>query len=95
MGVARPFGRRTSSGGARSRPSYRFAFEVLPSTAKAMNADTSAPAQNVLAGARYLLRLLLDRFESTELALAAYNAGPPAVEKTGDPITPRRPTRTR
>jgi soluble lytic murein transglycosylase-like protein len=59
-----------------------------------MNADTSAPDQNVLAGARYL-RLLLDRFESTELALAAYNAGPPAVEKTGDPITPRRPTRTR
>jgi soluble lytic murein transglycosylase-like protein len=47
-----------------------------------MKADTSTPERNVLAGARYL-RLLLDRFDSTELALAAYNAGPTAVEKAG------------
>jgi soluble lytic murein transglycosylase-like protein len=26
---------------------------------------------------------MLDRFESTELALAAYNAGPTAVERNG------------
>ncbi len=38
--------------------------------------------QNVRAGARYL-RMLLDRFQSTELALAAYNAGPTAVQKAG------------
>jgi soluble lytic murein transglycosylase-like protein len=37
---------------------------------------------NVLAGARYL-RLMLDRFHSTDLALAAYNAGPTAVTRAG------------
>lgn len=36
----------------------------------------------MLAGARYL-RLMIDRFKSTELALAAYNADPTAVEKPG------------
>jgi soluble lytic murein transglycosylase-like protein len=37
---------------------------------------------NVLAGARYL-RVMLDRFHSTDLALAAYNAGPTAVARAG------------
>ena len=42
----------------------------------------SQPPTNVLAGARYL-RLMLGRFHSTDLALAAYNAGPAAVAKAG------------
>jgi peptidoglycan DL-endopeptidase CwlO len=41
----------------------------------------SAPS-NVLADARYL-RLMLDRFHSTDLALAAYHAGPTAVARAG------------
>jgi soluble lytic murein transglycosylase-like protein len=41
----------------------------------------SAPS-NVVAEARYL-RLMLDRFHSTDLALAAYNAGPTAVVRAG------------
>jgi len=57
-------------------------LQVLPSTAQALNADTSTPDRNVLAGARYL-RLMIDRFKSTELALAAYNAGPTAVAAAG------------
>ena len=44
--------------------------------------DVSTPEKNVLAGARYL-RLLFDRFHSADLALAAYNAGPTAVDKAG------------
>ena len=44
--------------------------------------DLDHPASNVLAAARYL-RLMLDRFHSTDLALAAYNAGPTAVAKAG------------
>jgi Transglycosylase SLT domain len=47
-----------------------------------MKADTSTPDRNVPAGARYL-RLLLDRFQSAQFALAACNAGPPAVERAG------------
>ncbi|HSS74277.1 MAG TPA: transglycosylase SLT domain-containing protein [Gaiellaceae bacterium] len=57
-------------------------LQVLPSTAQALNADTSSPGRNVLAGARYL-RLMIDRFKSTEFALAAYNAGPTAVAAAG------------
>ena len=37
---------------------------------------------NLQAGARYL-ELLLERFHSTDLALAAYNAGPTAVTEAG------------
>jgi soluble lytic murein transglycosylase-like protein len=67
---------------ARSTAGAHGLLQVLPSTARALNAHTSTPDRNVLAGARYL-RLMIDRFKSTELALAAYNAGPTAVEKAG------------
>jgi soluble lytic murein transglycosylase-like protein len=57
-------------------------LQVLPSTAAELELDAYHVGENVLAGARYL-RQLLDRFQSTELALAAYNAGPTAVELEG------------
>ena len=50
--------------------------------AKSLELDADRPDTNVLAGARYL-RLLLDRYSSTDLALAAYNAGPTAVDRAG------------
>jgi soluble lytic murein transglycosylase-like protein len=53
---------------------------VLPSTAAELRLDVDVPRTNVLAGARYL-RSMLDRFGSPDLALAAYNAGPAAVER--------------
>jgi soluble lytic murein transglycosylase-like protein len=58
-------------------------LQVLPSTAAEMQLDPYHVGENVLAGARYL-RQMLDRFKSTRLALAAYNAGPTAVERKGD-----------
>ena len=67
---------------ARSSRGAQGILQVLPSTAKALGLDASSAGTNVLAGARYL-RQLLDRFGSADLALAAYNAGPSAVERAG------------
>jgi soluble lytic murein transglycosylase-like protein len=54
----------------------------LRRSAHELSLDADHPPSNVLAGARYL-RLMLDRFHSTDLALAAYNAGPTAVARAG------------
>jgi peptidoglycan DL-endopeptidase CwlO len=57
-------------------------LQVMPTTAASLNLSADDPASNVLAGARYL-KLLLDRYNSTDLALAAYNAGPTALDRAG------------
>ncbi|HZS24243.1 MAG TPA: lytic transglycosylase domain-containing protein [Gaiellaceae bacterium] len=57
-------------------------LQVMPTTASSLALDPDRPASNVLAGARYL-RLMLDRFQRTDLALAAYNAGPTLVDRLG------------
>jgi soluble lytic murein transglycosylase-like protein len=67
---------------ARSRADARGLLQVLPSTAASLKLDPNHPTENVLAGARYL-KLLLDRYHRTDLALAAYNAGPTLVDKVG------------
>jgi len=67
---------------ARSRADARGLLQVLPSTAAALRLDVDRPSSNVLAGARYL-KQLLDEFDSPDLALAAYNAGPTAVANAG------------
>lgn len=67
---------------ARSSADARGLLQVLPSTAAELKLDADHPPSNVLAGARYL-RQMLDRFGSSDLALAAYNAGPTAVADAG------------
>jgi len=67
---------------ARSTADARGLLQVLPSTAASLKLNVDDPASNVLAGARYL-RLLLDHYARTDLALAAYNAGPTAVDEAG------------
>jgi len=57
-------------------------MQVMPSTARSLQLTPDDPDANVLAGARFL-RKMLDEFRSSDLALAAYNAGPTAVERAG------------
>ena len=56
-------------------------MQLMPDTARELGADPKNPEQNVDAGARYLRDLLLKYDGRMFHALAAYNAGPGAVEK--------------
>jgi len=59
-------------------------MQIMPATANDMQIiNPYDPGQNIEAGTRYL-RFMLDRFKGNlNLALAAYNAGPATVEKSG------------
>jgi soluble lytic murein transglycosylase-like protein len=67
-----------------SRKGARGLMQLMPDTAKTLGVSNAFdPEQNVEGGSRYL-RNMLDRHEQDlSLALAAYNAGPTAVEKHG------------
>lgn len=56
--------------------------QLMPNTAVFLKVNAHDPAENLDGGARYLVAQMA-RFGSLELALAAYNAGPQAVEKYG------------
>ena len=65
-----------------SEAGARGLLQVMPATGRSLALNIDEPSSNVLAGARYL-RQMLDRFHSSDLALAAYNAGPTAVTVAG------------
>jgi soluble lytic murein transglycosylase-like protein len=69
-------------------------MQLMPKTARAYGVlNPFNAAENIRAGVAYL-RSLLDRFNQDEsLALAAYNAGPAAVEKYGRSVPPYKETR--
>jgi soluble lytic murein transglycosylase-like protein len=57
--------------------------QLMPGTARALAVDPTDAAANLAGGARYL-RSMLDMFDgNVERALAAYNAGPARVLRTG------------
>jgi soluble lytic murein transglycosylase-like protein len=69
-------------------------MQLMPATARQYGViNPYNPIENIRAGVAYL-RELLDRYrDNEELALAAYNAGPGAVDKHGQTVPPYRETR--
>lgn len=58
-------------------------MQLMPPTAKEMGVtDINDPAQNIFGGAKYLSQQL-DKYGNLPTALAAYNAGPGAVDNHG------------
>lgn len=73
-----------SGGNARavSRAGARGLMQLMPSTAADLGVnDSFKPGENVQGGSTYLDALLIHYHDNLALALAAYNAGPAAVDR--------------
>lgn len=78
---------------ARSKKGAYGLMQLMPATAHRFKVlDRNDPKQNILAGAKYLRELLNLFHGDLMLTLAAYNAGPAAVQKYGSRIPPYRET---
>ena len=69
-------------------------MQLMPETVRLFGVmNPFNPVENIRAGVAYI-RQLLNRYQNNEqLALAAYNAGPTAVDRHGQSVPPYRETR--
>jgi soluble lytic murein transglycosylase-like protein len=76
---------KAESGGrtnAVSRTGARGLMQLMPGTAQQMGvSDAFRPDQNIAGGTAYLDQMLIRYHDDLSLALAAYNAGPAAVDR--------------
>ncbi|HLX21091.1 MAG TPA: transglycosylase SLT domain-containing protein, partial [Gaiellaceae bacterium] len=72
---------------ASSSKDARGLLQVLPATGASLKLNVDNPTTNVLAGARYL-QVLFTKYSRTDLALAAYNAGPTRIDQDDDVLGP-------
>lgn len=83
------------SQGALSNKGAMGLMQIMPDTARGMGYDPNQvrtdPATNLDAGVRYFAQQM-NSFKNWNLALAAYNAGPGAVQKYGNQIPPYKET---
>lgn len=67
-------------------------FQLMPSTAKRLGVNPYYMSENIRGGLMYYKKLY-QMFGSTELALAAYNAGPGTVKRCNNSVPPIKETK--